>query len=196
MVKSFEYEPYKQGKPIAGQETCRTSHCMGDYETPFTLIIQRKSLHGQASLDLNSQEEAEELHDNGYLYRAIATNRDQLSDSEIVHWYNQRAEDSENRIKELKLDFAGDTLPCSDIQANALYFLVSALSYNLFALMRQLRPEERAHHRAITVRWRLYAMAGKVVNTGRQLFVKLREGHQRLLERVLIALKAVDPPPV
>ena len=41
----------------------------------------------------------------GYVYRAIATNRDKLSDSEIIHWYNQRGEDSENRIKELKIDF-------------------------------------------------------------------------------------------
>ena len=50
----------------------------------------------------------------------MATNRDELSDSEIIHWYNQRAEDSENRIEELKLDFGGDTLPCSDFNANAL----------------------------------------------------------------------------
>jgi predicted adenine nucleotide alpha hydrolase (AANH) superfamily ATPase len=57
------------------------------------------------------------------------------------HWYNQRAEDSENRIKELKLDFGGDTLPCSDFNANALYFRIAALSYHLFALMRQLLPK-------------------------------------------------------
>ena len=69
-------------------------------------------------------------------------------DSSIVHWYNQRAEDSENRIKELKLDFGGDTLPCSDFKANALYFLISALSYSIFTLMRALLPEELSHHRA------------------------------------------------
>jgi hypothetical protein len=42
-----------------------------------------------------------------YIYRAIATNLKILSDSKIVHFYNQRAEDSENRIKELKNDFGG-----------------------------------------------------------------------------------------
>ena len=41
--------------------------------------------------------------------------------------------------------------------------------------MRQLLPEELAHHRAMTLRWRLYAMEAKVVKTGRQLFVKLKE---------------------
>lgn len=77
------------------------------------MIIQRKAIHGQASLDKDLQGDTEEMNLGGYTYRSIATNRHNKSDSELVHWYNQRAEDSENRIKELKLDFGGDTLPCS-----------------------------------------------------------------------------------
>lgn len=186
----------KKGKEISGQDTYRTSFCIGKYEKAFTLIIQRTAIKGQANLDLDSQEDSNAISRGGYVYRAIATNRDKLSDSQIVHWYNQRAEDSENRIKELKLDFGGDTLPCSDFNANALYFLISSLSYNLFALMRQLLPEELAHHRAMTLRWRLYAMAAKVVKTGRQLFVKLKENNRTLLEQVLLALKEFEPPPI
>lgn len=160
------------------------------------MIIQRKAIQGQASLELDAENSSDEINAGGYIYRAVATNRNKLSDSQIIHWYNQRAEDSENRIKELKLDFGGDTLPCSDFNANALYFLISALSYNLFALMRQLLPEELAHHRAMTLCWRLYAMAAKVVKTGRQLFVKLKEKHRTLLEQVLIALKEFEPPSI
>ena len=186
----------KQGKPVNGQDTYRTSFCIGNYKKAFTLVIQRTAIKGQASLDLDSQESSEAISQGGYIYRAIATNRDELTDSQVVHWYNQRAEDSENRIKELKLDFGGDTLPCSDFNANALYFLISSLSYNLFALMRQLLPEELAHHRAMTLRWRLYAIAAKVVKTGRQLFVKMQEKHRILLEQVLLALKEFEPPPI
>ena len=186
----------KEGQAVEGQETYRTSYCIGDYEKAFTLVIQRKAIQGQSSLDLDSQNSIDEVNMGGYVYRAIATNRNGLSDSEIVHWYNQRAEDSENRIKELKLDFGGDTLPCSDFKANALYLLITALSYNLFALMRQLLPEDLAHHRATTMRWRLYAIAAKVVKTGRQLYVKLKENHRKLLEQVLMALKEFEPPPI
>jgi hypothetical protein len=198
VIRDANWQPLvdKQGKTVKGQDTCRTSFCIGDYEKAFTLIIQRKALIGQMSLDLDSPDGSEEISLGGYIYRAIATNRDELSDSQIVHWYNQRAEDSENRIKELKLDFGGDTLPCSDFHANALYFLISALSYNLFALMRQLLPEELAQHRAMTLRWRLYAIAAKVVKTGRQLFVKLQEKHRALLEQVLFALKEFESPPI
>ncbi|MCF6264118.1 MAG: transposase [Xanthomonadales bacterium] len=165
VASASDWQPLidKQGQAISGQETWRTSFCIGDYEKAFTLVIQRKALKGQTNLDLGSQDGSEEISQGGYVYRAIATNRDELSDSQIIHWYNQRAEDSENRIKELKLDFGGDTLPCSDFNANGLYFLISALSYNLFALMRQLLPAELAQHRAMTLRWRLYAIAAPTV---------------------------------
>ena len=186
----------QQGEAVCGQDSYRTSFCIGDYAKAFTLIIQRTALSGQTSLDLDSQDSADGISLGGYTYRAMATHRDELSDSEIIHWYNQRAEDSENRIKELKLDFGGDTLPCSDFNANALYFLIAALSYNLLASMRQLLPEEWARHRAVTLRWRLYAMAAKVVKTGHQLFVKRQGKHRILLERVLMALKEFEPPPI
>ena len=186
----------KKGNPINDQETYRTANCIGDYEKAFTLVIQRKIIKGQINIDLDADNTGEEISSQGYIYRAIATNQDQWNDSQIIHWYNQRAEDSENRIKELKLDFGGDTLPCSDFNANAFYFLLSALSYNLFALMRQLLPEELAHHRAITMRWRLYAMAAKVVKTARQLYIKLQEKNKSSLAQVLLALKEFEPPPI
>lgn len=185
----------KQGELIKNQQTYRMPHWISDYDKAFTLVIQRKAIKGQAELELQEQT-GEEITANGFIYRAIATNRASLSNSELIHWYNQRGEDSENRIKELKLDFGGDILPCSDFQANNLYFLISALSYNLFALMRQLLPEELSTHRVTTIRWRVYAIAAKIVKTSRQLWIKLKGAHQSLLERVLEALRRFDPPPI
>ena len=186
----------REGQRVDGESVARTSFCIGDYDKAFTLIVQRKAIQGQTDLAFTSEDDTEEVSNNGYIYRAIATNRYSLSDSDIVHWYNQRAEDSENRIKELKLDLGGDTLPCSDFKANALYFLITALSYNVFALMRSLLSEALSSHRMTTFRWRLYGMAAKVVKTGRQLLVKLKEQDRVLLETVLLALKALEPPPI
>jgi len=195
-IKASDWQPMvsKNGEIIKGQDTYRTPFCIKDYEHAFTLIIQRKAIEGQSHLEL--EDDSEEIKLEGYIYRAIATNRDKLSDSQIIHWYNQRAEDSENRIKELKLDFGADTLPCSDFNANALYFLISALSYNVFALMRQLLPEKLTHHRAMTLRWRLYGMAAKVVKTGRRFYIKLQEKNHRLLSQVLEGLRAFEPIPI
>ena len=113
-----------------------------------------------------------------------------------VHWYNQRGEDSENRLKELKHDFGGDTLPCSNFKANALYFALTALAYNLFALLRQLLPKALAHARALTIRHRLYALAAKVVRSGRQLIFTLQENHHQRLTQVLYLIKVFEPPPI
>lgn len=137
-ISESDWQPLlnREGQRVDGESVARTSVCIGDYDKAFTLIVQRKATQGQADLAFTSEDDTEEVSNNGYIYRAIATNRYSLSDSDIVHWYNQRAEDSENRIKELKLDLGGDTLPCSDFKANALYFLITALSYNVFALMR------------------------------------------------------------
>ncbi len=49
------------------------------------------------------------------------------------------------------------------------------------------------HSRAITLRWHL---AAKVVGTGRQLLVKMREKYRLLLEQVLLALKEFEAPPI
>jgi hypothetical protein len=49
-----------------------------------------------------------------------------------------------------------------------LYFDICSLSYNLFVLMRQILPLEFANKRAKYVRNRLYAIAAKVLQHGRQ----------------------------
>lgn len=62
--------------------------------------------------------------------------------------------------------------------------------------MRELLPKALSRHRIVTIRWRLYGIAAKVVKTGCQLFVKLKVQHRALLEHVLLALKEFEPPPL
>ena len=196
-VKDDQWQPLldKAGHPT-DQQTYRIVHCIGEYEQAFTLVIQRQIKEGQGVLAFEDNTVADEHVAGHFIYRAIATNQETLSDSELVHWYNQRGEDSENRIKELKHDFGGDILPCSDFKANALYFELSALSYNLFALLRHLLPETLAHKRAITLRHRLYHLVAKVVRSGRQLIFQLQEAHQCLLTQVLSLIRCFKPPPI
>jgi hypothetical protein len=73
------------------------------------LLVQRHPV-SQSVLDLEEDFDSQIHCAEGYIDRAITTNLNALSDSEIIHWYNQRAEDSENRIKELKLDLV--VIPC------------------------------------------------------------------------------------
>ena len=120
-----------------------------------------------------------------YKYRAIATNLDDLSDPEVVHFYNQRGEASENRIKELRSDFAAARLPCGDFNANAAWLMLSSIAYNLFALMRMVLPDSLSTAGAPTVRLRLYDVAALIVRHARQWTVKVNACHRKVMDEAL-----------
>lgn len=162
------------------ESTTQIVHTMEKSHHAFMLIIQRKRIKGQLELDLNIAEKTDEVTDGVYIYRAIATNSQQ-TEADLISWYNQRAEASENRIKELKNDFGAGRMPCRDFHASALYFSLCALSYNLFAFMRQLLPNHSKKQRIKAFRLRVYAIAGKVVKHGRQTVLKLQSSHHKQL---------------
>ena len=175
----------------------KRSQAMDKYKTPFTLVVQRYRQGGQQCLDLGEGEDGVDdettMTDGRYIYRALATNRDDLTDSAIVHWYNRRGE--ENRIKELKSDFAGERLPCGQFEANALYFHLCVTAYNLFVLLRHSLPPEWHTCRAPTFRWRVVALAAKVVCHARQVYLKFRPDQAALIKTLLAALAPPERPP-
>jgi hypothetical protein len=172
----------------------RTTHYISDYKKSFTLIISRIAKSGQQQLDLN--EEGEEIETNGYTYRAIATSLVSMSNSEIINWYGARAEKSENKIKELMLDFGGAHMPCGQFQANALYFAICTLSYNLFVMLRHHLPEEFHKSRAKAIRLRIYGMAAKLIKHSRQYKLKLQKFNHNLLSQVIDKIKSYQFYPV
>lgn len=188
----------RDGEAVDGQHTCRGVWAMDGYEQAFTLVVQRTRKGGQQALDLGedgTEEDETAMTDGRFIYRVLATNRDNLTDSEIVHWYNQRGEDSENRIKELKLDFAGERLPCGQFAANALYFHLCVTAYNLFVLLRHSLPPEWHACRAPTCRWRVVALAAKVVSHARRVVPKFRPDQANLMKSLLAALAPPERPP-
>jgi hypothetical protein len=60
----------------------------------------------------------------------IATNRTERAE-EVVRWYSKRGDSSENRIKDLKIGFGMERMPCGQFEANAVFFRIGALAYNV-----------------------------------------------------------------
>ena len=112
--------------------------------------------------------------DDSVKYTVIATNKIE-SPEVVVTWYNQRGQCSENRIKELKIGFGMERMPCGQLEANAVFFRIGTLAYNLFRLfiLKTLSPSWH-RHQVQTIRWRLYQIAGKIVFHGGQVFLKVR----------------------
>ena len=155
--------PESEWKPFHDGEVAETVHCMNKTKKAFRLIVMRRA-------------QTPDLFEDGspWRYHAIASNRVNEDAAATVEWYGKRGDASENRIKDLKIGFGMDYMPCGTFEANAVFFAIGALSYNLYLGFRCDALGggwERAQVQ--TVRWRLFQTAGKVVRHGRQLFLKI-----------------------
>jgi hypothetical protein len=109
-----------------------------------------------------------------YRYHAIASNRTNEDAATTMEWYSQRGDASENRIKDLKIGFGMEYMPCGSFQANAVFFAIGALTYNLYLGFRSHALGSGWERSQVqTVRWRLFQTAGKIVRHGRQMFLKI-----------------------
>ncbi|RPI58853.1 MAG: IS1380 family transposase, partial [Planctomycetaceae bacterium] len=151
-----------------------TVHCMNKTDKAFRLVVIRRPYQGR----LFEQGEVSEK------YTVIATNRTESAEK-VVGWYNQRGQCSENRIKELKIGFGMERMPCGQFEANALFFRIGVLAYNVGRLFVQKTLDSTfQHHQVQTLRWKLYATAGKIVFRGRSIFLKVRRHLRGLFEQI------------
>jgi len=181
---------YCDGEVSKTEEVARTVHVMGKTEA-FTLVVQRKRIDkgDNANLDTFIGALDNSATCGEYIYRAIATNLDYKTDHQIVQWYNLRAETSENKLKQLRSDFAGARLPCGDFGANAVWVMLNALAYNLLCLLRMMLPGKWATSRATKIRYEIYAAGGHVARHARQLTIKVSEENFKVMKR---ALRSID----
>jgi len=166
---------YSKDGGATDREISETVHCMNETKQAFRLLVLRWP-NPQPDLFTTTP----------YFYHAIATNRAE-SASAVIHLHNQRGE-SENWHKELKLGYGMEQLPCGELAANAMFFAIGVLAYNLGVLLRaDLLPAEYRHCTVQTLRWQLYRLAGKLVRHGRQWTLKVRTTSEKLA--LLLALR-------
>jgi len=167
-IPSSAWRPYQDG------QIAETVHSMNHTKKAFRLVVVRRPVQGKLFEDEAPAER----------YKALASNRDESAE-ETVAWYNRRGEASENRIKELKIGFGMERMPCGDFSANAVFFGVGVLAYNLFVLFkRDALPADWRRHQVQTLRWRLYQIAGKVVHHAGAVILKVRRSAFALLEEI------------
>jgi len=117
-------------------------------------------------------------------YHVIATNDLECSAQEMLEFYRQRGETSENRIKELKLGFNMSYIPTSDFIANAFYFAIGTLAYNVFVLFKQTFEEGWKRHTIQTIRYKFYNIAGKVIQHARKTTLKVNSEFLNLINQI------------
>ena len=153
-------------------------HTMNNTKKAFRMIVIQRPY--QSSFDLIENEENKRNS-----YRVIATNDFDKSEEEIVNWYNKRANASENKIKELKIGFNMEYMPCGTTEANAVFFRLGVIAYNLFKLFQiKILPSEWGNHTIQTIRWKLYQTAAKIVKHAGQLYMKIKEADYNIFQEV------------
>lgn len=106
-------------------------------------------------------------------YHAIATSLLRESPQEVVWVYNERAT-IENHISGLKSGVGLERLPSGDFKANAVYFAIGILTYNLFQAQKALTmPEDWRHKTIRSIRWMLVEIPGKLVKHAKRLILKI-----------------------
>lgn len=156
-------------KPLFTAEGERTDrevgtaiHLLTKAQEPVRVVVQRWH---DPQLEL--------FEPNGYCYHVIASNRDELEAEEVVWFHNQRGQ-VENFIKELKIGFGMEQMTSGDFGANALWFALGVLAYNLTQAQKLLFLDEGWRSKTIsTLRWQLIETAGRLVRHGHRLILRL-----------------------
>lgn len=104
-------------------------------------------------------------------YFAIVTNDFERSLSELVHWHREKAGTVEHVHDVLKNELGAGKMPCARLGANAAWFRLNALTYNVLSAFKRLALPEKLHTaRPKKLRFRLLGVAGKVVrHAGREV---------------------------
>jgi len=160
-------EPGAQGIEIASFDY----HC-GAWDTPRRVVAIRQHIKQRTpargkTLSLFGDDPAY----GRYRYSVLVTD---LKLPALVIWrtYRGRA-DCENRIKELKYDFAADSYCLNDFFATEACLNVVMMAFNLMSLFRQTLLKTRPRHTLKTLRYKLFGTAGYITHEGRKRILKL-----------------------
>lgn len=112
-----------------------------------------------------------------YKLFGVVTNRD-LPGDKAIHWSRARCGKGEEMHSVLKEDLAGGQLPSNRFGANAAWWAITVLAFNLNSLMKRLvLPQGWAAKRLKAVRFGLVHLAGRVTTHARQLIIRLSANH-------------------
>mgnify|MGYP003524810993 FL=1 len=176
----------EQGKPVPGIELTRFRYQPEAWSTPRWVIGIRQHIEQRVApkgKTLNLF--ADDPVIGQWRFSALVTDLD-LSATVIWRMYRGRA-DCENRIKELKYDFAADSFCMKDFWATEATLNTVMLAYNLMSLLRQALLKTSAvklssisvQHTLQTLRYKLFAKPAYITTESRKPILHLAVAMQQ-----------------
>lgn len=143
--------------------------------------LAEQPLPGMTAEQLQLPFPVAQFTDGWYKLHAIVSNRHDVAADALVLWHWERCGRSEQAHDILKRDLAGGRMPSNDFGPNAAWWAITILAYNLqSALKRTVLGGDWTHRRMKALRFHLICLAGRVIEHGRQLIIRLTAGHPSL----------------
>lgn len=107
-------------------------------------------------------------------YLAVVSNRDELSMAELVGWHWAKAGTIEHVHRVMKDELGASVMPSGRFGANAAWFRVNALAFNLLAVLRRRALPAHLHDaRPKRLRFEVFTLPGRLAIHQRQLSVQV-----------------------
>ena len=148
----------------------------------YRYIAIREPLRNPSLPGMESQLEMSvpimQVGDGGwYKVSGVVTNR-VLAGDELVWWYRQKCGKGEEVHSVLKEDLGGGRLPSGLFGANAAWWTIVVLAFNLNSALKLLvLGGEWVSKRLNAVRFGIICLPGRVVRHARKLITRLARGH-------------------
>src|SRR6202453_2103028 len=133
-----------------------------------------------------------------YKLFGLVTNRT-LEGNALIHWHRERCGDSEKVHHVEKNELAGGQLPSQKFGANAAWWQIMVMTFNLHQIMKyHALPEPLKTQGLKALRFQVIGVAGRVIRHAKGLFIKL-SGGETMAEKIWqirkrIAALAQGPP--
>ena len=132
-----------------------------------------------------------ELFANGSTtrYLAVVTNREGKP-VELLRWHWQKAGTIELVHDVSKNELAARVPPCGRFGANAAWFRLSLLTYNVLSAMKSLAlPADLSNARPKRLRFSLFTIAGRIISSGGKLILRITVEIARRVELIAARMR-------
>lgn len=122
---------------------------------------------------------------------AVVTNMLDWKAETLLRWHREKAGTIEHVFLEIKGELAGGTMPTGKFGANAAWWRLNVLAYNLLRLLKiEALPAEMQTSRPKSLRFHLFNIAGEVVKSAGRLLLRMAVSAMEL-SRLCAARRAI-----
>jgi hypothetical protein len=123
------------------------------------------------------------MFEGGYetKYLAVVSNRWEMSGADLIRWHWEKAGTIELVHDVTKNELGAAVPPCGRFGANAAWYRLSLLTYNVLSAMKSLAlPAQLSTARPKRLRFAVLTIAGRIVSHGGGLVVRIGEAAERM----------------